>query len=484
MRWHSLTNLYIDSNKRLIEFCCYSYFVMAFELLPSNSSRSAQFSRWMRVMLENYRRQPRRFIAYGIAGIVVLGSVPLVIAQLSPRRSESAEAIERPILPVETITVQPVSSYEVSRTYTGEIAAIRSSDLGFERSGELVQILVREGDRVQAGQPLARLDIQTLQTQVRQLEAQKAEAQARLLELQRGPRQEDIAAAQAAVRDVENQLRLQEAQRSRREYLYNEGAISREELDEFAFGADVLEARLDQARSNLDELLNGTRPEPIAAQQAVVQQLDARIAELNVTITKSTIVAPFDGIVASRQVDEGTVVSAGQTVIRFIENAAPEARIGMPVRQVERLEIGSVRQVTLGSETFDGTVTSILPEIDPATRTRTVVLTLDAAALPLVNPGQVVQIDISEPIQADGYWLPTEALTQGIRGLWMCYVLTQSEEISSSTPGVYELQQQSVEIIHQESNRAFVRGTLQPGDRIVVSGVHRLVPGQWVRSEE
>lgn len=457
---------------------------MAFKLLPSNSSRSTRFSRWVRTMLENYRRQPRRFIACGTAGIVVLGGVPFAVIQLRPYPSESAEVVDRTILPVETITVQPAKGYEVLRTYTGEIAAIRSSDLGFERSGELMQVFVREGDRVQAGQPLAQLDIQALRTQVRQLEAQQAEAEARFLELQRGARQEDIAAAQAAVRDVENQLRLREAQRSRREYLYNQGAISREELDEFAFGADVLEARLDQARSNLDELLNGTRPEQIAAQQAVVQQIEARIAELNVNIAKSTIVAPFDGIVATRHVDEGTVVSAGQPVMRFIENAAPEARIGVPARQVEQLEIASVRKVTLGSETFNGIVSSILPEVDPATRTQTIVLTLDTAALPLVNPGQVVRMDMLEPIQSEGYWLPTEALTEDIRGLWMCYTLTQPEEIASSTPEVYELQQRSVEIIHQESNRAFVRGTLQSGDRIVVSGVHRLVPGQQVRPLE
>jgi multidrug resistance efflux pump len=277
--------------------------------------------------------------------------------------------------------LKPLSSYTVSRAYTGEIAALRSSDLGFNRGGELVQVLVAEGDRVTSGQALAQLDTQNLQTQRRQLEAQKAEAQARLLELERGARQEDIAAAQAEVRDIESQLQLREQQRSRREYLYEQGAISREQLDEFAFGADTLQARLDRANSSLDALLNGTRPEQVAAQRAVVQQLDASIADIDVNLGKSTLKAPFDGIVAGQTVDEGVVVVAGQSVVRLVENKPPEARIGIPETATSRLQPGAPVTVNLGAERYSATVTTALPEVDPDTRTQIVVFQLEQAAL-------------------------------------------------------------------------------------------------------
>lgn len=67
------------------------------------------------------------------------------------------------------------------------------------------------------------------------------------------------------MRDVDNQLALQRQQQERREFLYERGAIAKEQLDEFSFGADALAARRDNAQSNLDELLNGTRPEQVAA---------------------------------------------------------------------------------------------------------------------------------------------------------------------------------------------------------------------------
>lgn len=430
---------------------------------------------------ERKSKQPQKkwskylYTLLGIGGIA-LGYFVARPMLTSSSDSPPVESQER-ALPVEIIEVQPVDSYQVSRTYTGEIAAIRSSNIGFSRSGTIEAVLVREGDRVSAGQPLARLDIRNLETQRQQLVAEKARAEAQLLELQRGARVEDIDAAQAEVRDIEQQLKLQEKQKERREFLYNEGAISREELDEFAFEEGSLIARLNRAKSELAELENGTRPEQIAAQEATVQQLAASIADTDVTIDKSTLKAPFNGIVAVRELDEGTVASAGQSVIRLIENAAPEARIGMPNRVIEKLEMGSIQTLQLGSQTYQATVDSILPEVNANTRTQTVVFKLDRSAIPRINPGQTVRLQLVNEIPTDGFWLPTDALTQGIRGLWNCYVVTQSDD------GTQKVQQQAVEIIHQQGDRALVRGTLQPGDEIVANGTHRLVPGQIVSSK-
>ncbi|MEL6250100.1 MAG: HlyD family efflux transporter periplasmic adaptor subunit, partial [Cyanobacteria bacterium J06627_15] len=352
-----------------------------------------------------------------LLGLGALGLLPIAVPVINSRLTSTAEAetVAERVLPVETLTVTPVNSYEVARTYTGEIAALRASELGFERSGQLVEVVVEEGNTVRRGSPLARLDVRNLQTQRQQLSAEKARANAQLQELQTGARSEDIAAADAAVRDLEQQVQLQQIQRSRRESLYAQGAISKEELDEFSYQEGALAARLDQSRNQLRELQNGTRPEQIAAQIALVQQLDARIAEVDVNITKSTLVAPFDGVVASQQADEGTVVGAGQSVIRLLEKAIPEVRVGMPVDVASQLGIGDQKQVALGGQTYDATVSSILPEVDLQTRTQTIVLSLEPAALTRASAGQTVRVDFGESIPADGIWLPTSALTQGIR---------------------------------------------------------------------
>lgn len=470
----------------------------------------------------------------GSAGLLLLAGIVTLQQRSGTSTSEPTPESRSRILPVDTLRVEFAEGYEVDRTYTGEIAALRSSELGFERGGQLVEVLVREGDSVFAGQPLAVLDTSNLETQQQQQVAEKARAEALLRELQAGPRQEDIASQQAVLdqeiarlqeleagprvetintaradlKNVEERLQLAKLQARRREQLYRDGAVSREQFDEAATNASALQAestaareqldelesgtrieqinaqaaRVEAVRSDLQELLNGTRIEQIDAQAAVVRQIEAQIADLDVTIAKSTLTAPFDGIVATRNLDEGTVVNSGQSVLHLIEDVAPEARIGIPASQVETLEVGGTQRVKLDSGTYDATISSILPEIDPATRTQTIVLRLDRAAISRVNPGQTVRLDLVEKISSPGYWLPPEALSQGIRGLWTCYVLVPKED--AAEPGVYQLEQQSVEIIHQESDRVLVRGTLQPGDRIVASGIHRLVPGQEVRPVE
>ena len=446
-------------------------------------SKSSQFQLTVSAALGRVwqRLPPRLLIGLGAVGLLLVGA-PIIRTRLASSR-QIADAQPARILPVQTLAVTPVSSYEVSRTYTGEIAALRSSELGFEGSGQLVDVLVSEGDIVKAGAPLARLDTRNLHTQRQQLVADQTRAQAQLRELQAGARSEDIAAAAAAVRDLEQQLSLEQTRRTRREALYAEGAISREELDEVAFGQGALQARLDQSRSQLEELQNGTRPEQIDAQQAVMQQLDARIADLDVTLTKSILRAPFDGIVSIRQADEGTVLSAGQSVLRLVEHATPEARVGMPVSTINRLEIGDQKTVYLDGETYQATVSSILPEVDSQTRTQTVVLALPPSAIAHVSPGQTVRINLKESIPTEGIWLPTTALTQGVRGLWMCYVLTPQEDTQSGEE-IYTIRSESVEILHQEGDRVLVRGTLQPNDVIVANGTHRLLPGQHVRPVE
>lgn len=427
-----------------------------------------------------------KVIRYGFLGVtglmLVIGITVFHRNNVTQTEKRTEETTIARTLPVTTLRVKPVTSYQVSRSYTGSISAIRTSELGFERGGKLVKVFVEEGDRVKPGQPIASLDIRNLKMQELQLKAQKAEATARLEELVAGARPEVIAASRATVRDLKHQLELEKAKLERRKYLHGQGAISREELDEIAFGEDALTARLEQAQSNLDELLAGTRIEQVAAQRAVVKQLEANLSDLQITIAKSTIKAPFAGIVSTRQIDEGTVVNSGQSVVRLVEDASPEARIGIPADVVNKLQVGSPQTVQINNQTYSGKISSILPEVNPNTRTQVVVLGLERSAISKINPGQTVRLRLTDTISTQGFWLPNKALNQGLRGLWTCYVLTKPKSENASAPkDAFVLEQRSVEILHQESDRVLVRGTLEPGDMIVAKGIHRLVPGQMVR---
>ncbi|WP_027844178.1 efflux RND transporter periplasmic adaptor subunit [Mastigocoleus testarum] len=432
----------------------------------------------------------RKLMLRGLIGsFIFLGGLGLIFTfrNIHSSAEKQVEVVTRTqTLRVKTLIVKPVQSYEVSRTYTGEVAALRASELGFERSGKLVELFVDEGDRVTKGNPLAKLDTSNLKTQRLRLLAEKAQAKARLEELEAGPRQESIAAARAAVLNLEKQTQLERIKRSRRESLYKEGAISREQLDEVAFNAEAIAARLLEARSNLEELLNGTRREQILAQRAVVKQLEANISDLEINIAKSTLKAPFSGTIATGKLDEGVVINAGQSVIRLVENARPEVRIGVPVSIVPQLKNkNGFSRVEIGGRTYQGKISSFLPEIDSRTRTQTVVLRLEPSSLGTVTPGQTARWQITDKVAQEGYWIPKKALVKGLRGLWSCYALVEADrEASVSEEKTFRLKEQTVEILHQDGERVLVRGTLSPGDMVVADGVHRLVPNQLVRRVE
>jgi RND family efflux transporter MFP subunit len=331
--------------------------------------------------------------------------------------TESRAAAEPAPLLVQTTAVEALDEYEIRRLFSGAVRSGRASQLGFERPGLVARVLVDEGDAVKAGQVIAVLDTAQLRAARRRVAAGLQEAQAGV----------GISTLTA----------------DRLEKLADEQYISRQSADEARFGLRAAEAKR--------------------------MELRAALAQIDVDLQKSKLVAPFSGIVSSRLVDEGTVVAAGSPVVRFRESEDREAVIGVP-RNVE-IELGSVQELVLDGRPFEATVTAIVDDIDARTRTATVIVELpdDVEAA----DGQVIDLVHRRRIVDAGFWVPTTALTEGLRGTWTVY----SVEADGET-GV--VRREAVEVLHAETDRAFVRGTLEPSDRIISTGLHRVVPGQRV----
>ncbi len=410
-------------------------------------------------------------------GLIPLGAIAFFFFQPQPPSSEAEEdasqvAAEK-ALPVSIATIEAVNSFQSERIYTGEIVSGRSSDLGFEQGGTVVSLLVDEGAKVTKGQLLGQLDTRSLQAQKEQLIAQRNQAFARLTELRNGARSEDIAVAQGAIADIESQIELARLKTQRREELYEAGAISLEVFDQERLSEASLQSRLAIAQSELERLQNGTRPEQIAAQAAQVQQLDAQIKQVNIQISKSRLFAPFSGTVGDRLVDQGTVVGVGSPVFRLIEGGLPEAHIGISPEIAQTLQEGSSQQVQVGSQFFNATIVSLLPELDETSRTVTAILQITNANQAL-RVGETAKLKITETQQMEGFWVASTALIPGERGLWSIFAVNDAGDN-------YAASRRDVEVLHTEGDRSLVRGLLEEGDRIITSGTHRIVNGQAVQ---
>ncbi|MHC2066059.1 efflux RND transporter periplasmic adaptor subunit [Bremerella sp. T1] len=407
--------------------------------------------------------------------IAIAGVLVAIVALVATWNNPFAAAAPAPTptaepLPVEVVTITPQSAYAASRSFTGVLVAAKTSDLSFETPGKVTQLNANEGDRVEAGQVLAVLDDRHLSARILQTEAQRDQQAAVLKELIAGPRPEVIAAAEAEVRQLTAEHQFQEANRKRREQLIQRSAISQETLDDSIYGADAALGRLDAAKSRLAELKEGTRVEQIEAQRARVAGLEAQLVDLRHEQEDTRLVAPFAGVIAQRNMDEGSVVNQGQTVFRIVQDQPLEAWFGLPPEAAATLGVKEERPITVSQQSRLATVTGVVPELDPATRTQTVILTLDAESSQGWVPAQVVRMELATERNADGFWLPNSALLQGSRGLWSVYVVKEDRII----------ERRAVEVIHSESEQSFVRGTLVAGDQVVARGVNRLVPGMEV----
>ncbi|WP_158545204.1 efflux RND transporter periplasmic adaptor subunit [Bremerella cremea] len=410
-----------------------------------------------------------RLAAGGCIVAVLIAAVTLASGYASPTAAAIPSTPE--LIPVEVVTLSPRTEYAAHRSYTGTLVAARTSTLSFELAGKVVHLEVDQGDAVSQGQVLARLDDRHLAARIQQTEAQRAQQAAILDELIAGPRKEQIAAAEAEVRRLTAQLKMQQATKERRQRLIEQNAISQESFDDAIFGTDAAQGQLDSAQSQLEELKEGTRVEQIEAQKAQVAQLDAQLADLKLEQEDTLLVAPYPGTIAQRNVDEGTVVTPGMAIYRLVQHEPIEAWFGLPPEVVGQLKKGETFPIDVENQTRLGTVSGIVPELDNITRTQTVVLTLGPESSQRLVPSQVARLVLESTRNADGFWLPNSALLQGSRGLWSVYVVEEAGTIA----------RREVEVLYSESERSFVRGTLLPQEQVVASGINRLVPGMQVQ---
>lgn len=420
----------------------------------------------------------RHFVTFGRIGILAVVGILTADYVLSPSAAVPDAASDQhspsAALPVSVVIAQPVSSFNQTRHYTGALVPRRTADVSFERAARVTEVLVDEGDFVESGQRLALLDTRRLDTRQRVLQAQRDAAAALLKELEMGPRVETIAATRAIVRELRAQLELSRLTHGRTSELHQRNSTSQQAVDNSRLSMEAAGARLAQAEQQLEELEAGTRAEKIAAQQAVVDQLNAELADLQLDRDESVLRAPFAGQVAQRHIDEGTMATPGSPVVTLVESSSIEARIGLPNGLIPSLNVGDSVSLRLNDDDFRAEFARILPQVDLQTRTRIAVFQLTKEDSLRVASGQTVRVSLSEKVEATGYWLPTSALSPGQRGLWSAYVVvTQDEED--------RIESRPVEILHTEGDQVLVTGTIHADDRVVAAGVQRVVPGQKVQ---
>lgn len=226
------------------------------------------------------------------------------------------------------------------------------ADLGFQAPGRVAVIVPREGDAVDAGDTLARLDDAELlaarAAALAMLEAQEA----RLAELERGARSQELASAEAALRAAEQRSvdAGRDVERTRR--LFEGGAVSRQLLDKATTALEIAEAQEEQAREAVDMVREGPRRETLEAQRAMVAQARANLGRADAALGNAVIVAPFAGLVTVRHREPGETVPPGSPVLTILDLEDRWVRIYVREDAVGRVSIGMGARIS--SDSYPG----------------------------------------------------------------------------------------------------------------------------------
>ncbi|NOR65908.1 MAG: HlyD family efflux transporter periplasmic adaptor subunit [Woeseiaceae bacterium] len=227
-----------------------------------------------------------------------------------------------------------------------------------EFSEPIVEILVKEGQRVAAGDLLLQQDKRRILSRIRETEAALAQSKARLDELVRGPRKEQIAAGRANVQGATHDLEFRKADYERAQMVFQRDLASPDSLDRARAALDAAEANLQVQQARLQEMLSGTTIEELTQAQQAVRQIEARLSVLQVDLERHAPLAPVDGIVDSRLYEPGERPAVGKPMLILLSGEQPYARVYVPEILRVRLSPGTAARVYVDglAEPLNGTV--------------------------------------------------------------------------------------------------------------------------------
>jgi RND family efflux transporter MFP subunit len=366
-----------------------------------------------------------------------------------------------------------------SRTFSGTLEAAKRVELAFQVPGVLVEFPVKEGQPIAKGDLIGQLRQDEFQARLTTLQGQLDRARATLAALKAGERREEQARREAQVRQAAARLANARAELNRVSQLIERRAISRSEFEVIETAYQVATEDHAAAVQMLEKGSIG-REEDIMAQEAEVRSLEGRVVEAHIQLQDTTLIAPYDGVIAQRFVEQGQNVRAKDRVVRFQDVEEVEIVVDVP----ESVMAGDIRLsdiVEMVAElsgapgvSFPVELREIAQVADPTTQTFKVRTAMQAPEDIRALPGMTATVTVTyrrAQVLDQRLLIPISAVfknADGHQGVWVIgpdsTVSRREIKLGDPTGGKIEITQ-----------------GLEPGERIATAGVTHLRDGMKVR---
>jgi HlyD family secretion protein len=275
---------------------------------------------------------------------------------------------------VETVAVSP-APYTLTVTGPGTLSPVQSRDITPEVTG-LVASILSEGERVTKGQVLVQLETSTFERVVRDAEVSLAQAQAQRessasskAENSSGL-QENILNAERSIANAQREVDTKLADLELKQRLVSVGSESSESVRVAQNAYDTAVATLEQAQLNLQTLQDSqiyrssSNEQDLRNADLAINAAQLSLERAQDDLAKTTLLAPFDGVISDVKVKEGTPVSSSTTLLTLLDDAKMEMTAQIDETQIPQILLGQTATVHLDAlpgQSFEGQVTHIAP---------------------------------------------------------------------------------------------------------------------------
>lgn len=388
--------------------------------------------------------------------------------------------------PVEVAAVRQVD-LATGQSFVGTAYPARSSDIGSAVDGRVVELPVREGQAVDAGEPIAELLRGLLEIEQAGSLAELDRRRQVLVELEAGSRPEELEQARADVARLEAAVEYARSRFTRIERLVARGTTTTDELQDALAEVRQAEAELRRSRAALAMSEAGPRVEQIAQAAAAVAVQQAAVDRIEDQLKKHTIRAPFAGWVVDRFTEKGEWVARGGLVARVVELDQIEVEVQVPERLVSTLGKGMEVRLEFDAApttTWIGIIDHVVPQADLLSRSFPVKVLLDNRlkdGAPVLRGGMLARAWLPVGRVGEAMVVPKDAVVLG-GPTPIVFVVQSIDGVQADGPiGTGTVQSVPVRLGAAVGGAVAIEGDLSVGSLVVIRGNERLRPGMPVR---
>ncbi len=376
-------------------------------------------------------------------------------------------------MPVAHVVVEQakLSNAPTTITLVGTVYASRVSNVASEIEGIVAVMPVRQGDHVERGGLLCKLNDEALSYRLAEQQGQLESRRAQHAELVAGTRVEELTRLKALLDETDTNYDRWKFEMDRVNRLFEGQDANEKELKDTRASFFSAKRRKIAAEAIYHQAVAGPRKEAIARAAYDVAAQEAVVRLIEGDLRKTAILAPYTGYITNRQTEQGEWVTAGGSIVELADLSRVLVRVDAPESILQYLALGSPARVWIDAlgRSFDGSIKHVIRSADLSARTFPVEIEV-ANPNGMLAAGQFARVTVPAGKSAPVVTVPKDAIVERDGVTYIGIVMPGREGGSAAMLRAVTLGADVGEWI------AITSGNLRPGSRIVTRGTERILP--------